>query len=165
MSVSLRLHGYHSPWNSPGQNTGVGSLSLLQGTLPTQGLNSGLPHYRRILYQLSHQGSPTRKRGGQNCGGLELAAELTWTALPNSALWKSVNATNEDFSPEPMIYVFVFVFFQPSNAACAILVPWPETEPMSSAVKAYSPNYWTAREFPVINIHWHSTGEGPGDLW
>ena len=40
-------------WNSPGPNTGVGSLSLLQGILPTQGLNSGLPHCRLILYQLS----------------------------------------------------------------------------------------------------------------
>ena len=29
MSDSLRLY---SPWNSPGQNTGVGSLSLLQGS-------------------------------------------------------------------------------------------------------------------------------------
>ena len=47
-----------SPWNSPGQNTGVGSLSLLQGIFPTQGSNPGLPHCRRILYQLSHQGSP-----------------------------------------------------------------------------------------------------------
>ena len=44
----------HSPWNSPGQNTGVGSLSLLQGVFPTQGLNSGLLHCRRIFYQLSH---------------------------------------------------------------------------------------------------------------
>ena len=48
----------YSPWNSPGQNTGVGSLSFLQGIFPTQGLNPGLPHYRHILYQLSHQGSP-----------------------------------------------------------------------------------------------------------
>ena len=40
------------------QNTGVGSLSLLQGIFPTQGLNPGLPHCRRILNQLSHQGSP-----------------------------------------------------------------------------------------------------------
>ena len=47
-----------SPWNSPGQNTGVGSLSLLQGIFPTQGSNPGLPHCRRILYQLSHKGSP-----------------------------------------------------------------------------------------------------------
>ena len=48
----------YSPWNSPGQNTGVGSLSLLQGVFPTQGSNPGLPHCRWILYQLSHQGSP-----------------------------------------------------------------------------------------------------------
>ena len=41
------------PWNSPGQNTGVGSLSLLQGILPTQESNPGLPHCRQILCQLS----------------------------------------------------------------------------------------------------------------
>ena len=40
-----------SPWNSPGQNTGVGSLSLLQGIFPTQGSNPGLLHCRWILYQ------------------------------------------------------------------------------------------------------------------
>ena len=45
-------------WTSPGQNTGVDSLSFLQGIFPTQGLNSGLPHFRQILYQLSHKGSP-----------------------------------------------------------------------------------------------------------
>ena len=43
--------------NSPGQNSGVGSLSLLQGIFPTQGSNIGLQHGRWILYQLSHQGS------------------------------------------------------------------------------------------------------------
>ena len=47
-----------SPWDSPGQNTGAGSHSLLQGIFPTQGSNSGLPHCRQILYHLSHQGSP-----------------------------------------------------------------------------------------------------------
>ena len=56
VSDSLRPRGLHSPWNSPGKNTGVGSLSLLQGIFPTQGLNPGLPHCRRILHQLSHQG-------------------------------------------------------------------------------------------------------------
>ena len=50
-------HGLYSPWNSPGQYTGVGSLSLLQGIFPTQGSNPGLPHCRWILYQLSHKGS------------------------------------------------------------------------------------------------------------
>ena len=42
VSDSLRPHGLYSPWNSPGQNTGVGSHSLLQGIFPTQGSNSGL---------------------------------------------------------------------------------------------------------------------------
>ena len=46
-----------APWNSPGQNTAEGSLSLLQGIFPTQGLNPGLLHCRRILYQLSNQAS------------------------------------------------------------------------------------------------------------
>ena len=46
----------YSPWNSPGQNSGVGSLSLLQGIFPTRGSNPGLPHCRWILYQLSHKG-------------------------------------------------------------------------------------------------------------
>ena len=98
MSDSFRPHGLYSPWNSPGQNTavgslsllpgglpnpgieprssawqadsfpaepqgkpkntGVGSLSLLQRIFPTQGSNQGLLHYRRILHQLNHQGSP-----------------------------------------------------------------------------------------------------------
>ena len=40
------------------KNTGVGSHSLLQGIFWTQGSNLGLPHYRQILYHLSHQGSP-----------------------------------------------------------------------------------------------------------
>ena len=43
VSNSLRPHGLYSPWNSPGQNTGVGSLSILQGIFPTQGSNPSLP--------------------------------------------------------------------------------------------------------------------------
>ena len=58
MSNSLWPHGPYSSWNSPGQNTGVGSRSLLQGIFPTQGLNPDLSHCRWILYQLSHKGSP-----------------------------------------------------------------------------------------------------------
>ena len=57
MSDSLQPHGLYSPWNSPGQNTGVVSLSLLHGIFLTQGSNPGLPHCRQILYQLSHKGS------------------------------------------------------------------------------------------------------------
>jgi len=56
VSDSLQPHGLYSPWNSPGQNTGVGSHSLLQGIFPTQGSNPGLLHCRQSLYCLSHQG-------------------------------------------------------------------------------------------------------------
>ena len=69
MSNSLRPHGLYSPWNSPGQNTGVGSLSLFQEIFPIQGSNPCLPHCRQILYQLSHKGSPRI---------------LEWVALPFS---------------------------------------------------------------------------------
>ena len=51
-------HPMDCPWNSLGQNTGVGNLSLLQGIFPTQGSNPGLLHCRWILYELSHKGKP-----------------------------------------------------------------------------------------------------------
>ena len=70
MSDSLQPHGLYSPWNSLGQNTGLGSLSLLQGIFPTQGLNPGLPCCRQILYQLSHKRS---------------ARILEWVAYPFSS--------------------------------------------------------------------------------
>ena len=55
VSDSLWPHGLYSQRNSPGQNTGMGSLSLLQGIFPTQGSNSSLLHFRQILYQLNHK--------------------------------------------------------------------------------------------------------------
>ena len=57
VSNSLWPHELYSAWNSLGQNTGVGSLSLLQEIFPTQRWNPGLPLCRQILYQLSHKGS------------------------------------------------------------------------------------------------------------
>ena len=51
----MRRHGLYSPWNSLSQNTGVGSLFLVQGIFPTQGSNPGLLHCRQIPYQLSHR--------------------------------------------------------------------------------------------------------------
>ena len=83
VSDSLRPHGLYSPWNSPGQNTGVGSLSLLQGIFPTQGLNPSLPHSRQILYQLSHKGSPIYAKlflkWGISVKPFVYTARTTWT--------------------------------------------------------------------------------------
>ena len=56
VSDSLLPHGLHSPWNSPGQNTGVGGLSLLQGIFPIQELNRSLLPCRRVL---STQAAPS----------------------------------------------------------------------------------------------------------
>ena len=67
VSDSLRPHGQYNPWNSPGQNTGVGSRSLLQRIFPTQGSNVGLLNCRQILYQLSHQGSPEHSVFSKTC--------------------------------------------------------------------------------------------------
>ena len=71
LSDSLWPQGVYSPWDSPGQNTGVGSLSLLQQIFPIQGSNPGLPHCRWILYQLNHQGS----KGLQGAGLLTFSRE------------------------------------------------------------------------------------------
>ena len=56
VSDSLRPHGLCSPWNSPGQNTRMGSLSLLQGIFPTQGSKPDFQHCRQILLPAEPQG-------------------------------------------------------------------------------------------------------------
>ena len=56
--LTLQPHSLYSPWNSLGQNIGVGSFSLLQGIFPTQGLNPGLLHCRADSLPAESQGSP-----------------------------------------------------------------------------------------------------------
>ena len=92
MSSSLRPYGLYSPWNSPGQNTGVGSLSLFQGIFTTQGWNPGLPHCRRIFLPAEPKGKakitgvgslsllqrifPTQNRTTQSWPGMGLNGEV-----------------------------------------------------------------------------------------
>ena len=59
------------PWNSPSQNTGVGSRFLLQGIFLTQGSNPSLLHCRRILYHLIQWILPTQESnwGLLHCSG------------------------------------------------------------------------------------------------
>ena len=70
-----------SLWCEPPEkpkNTGVGSLSLLQGSFPSQELDWGLLHWRQILYQLNYQGSP-----------------LVWLKTYKSVLWCNVIRTTK----------------------------------------------------------------------
>ena len=102
MSNSLRPHGPYSPWNSPGQNTGVGSPFHFQGIFSTQGSNPGLPQCRQILYQLSHKGSPRRVGSlsllqwifltqGLNLGFLHCRQILYQLSLKGSLQWTLMN--------------------------------------------------------------------------
>ena len=73
------------PWNSPAQNTGMGSLSFFQGIFPTQGSNPGLMNCRQILYQLNHRVTNSRT-------WLSGWTELNWTAKSlNKSILKEIN--------------------------------------------------------------------------
>ena len=123
MSDSLCTHGL-SPTDSvhedsPGQNTGVDSCSLLQGIFPTQELNPGLPCCRWILYHLSHQGSPRIlewvaypfSRGSfqsRNWTGVSCITVIFFT------LWATREALSSQYLPvitHIFFLVFVFLFF------------------------------------------------------
>ena len=93
VSNSLWPHGLYSPQSSPGQNTGVGSLSLLQGIFPTQGPNPCLLHCRQILYQLSPQGRAhlpmqKTKRDGFDPWGGEDSLKEHMTTLSSILAWR-----------------------------------------------------------------------------
>ena len=122
MSVSLQALGLNAPWNSLGQNTGVGSLSLLQRIFPTQGLNPGLPHCKWILYQLSHKGSPWM---------WELDYKESWVPK-NWCFWTVVL---EKTLQSPLDYKEIqpvhpkgnksWVFIGRTDAEAEILILWP----------------------------------------
>ena len=108
MSDSLLPHVLHSPWNSPGQNTGVGSLFFLQGILPSQGSNPGIPHCRQILYQLSHKGSPRilewiaypfSSRSSQSMNQTRVSC-FAGRFLTNCAIRESLNIFIDLYSPQ-----------------------------------------------------------------
>ena len=67
--MDCRPPGSSVQGDSPGKNTGVGCHACLQGIVPIQGLNPGLPHCRWILYHLNHKGSQTEASG---CVSVEL---------------------------------------------------------------------------------------------
>ena len=95
MSSSLQPHGMYSPWNSLGQNTGVGCLSLLQGIFPTQGSNPGLLNCRRILYQVSYQGNSLKGRSYLYLRFLSLVYSTGFEALHRAVKRTEVKSKGE----------------------------------------------------------------------
>ena len=82
VSDSLWPHGLYSSWDSPGQKTGVGSLSLLQGIFPTQGSNPGPPALQVDSLPAEPQGKP--KHTG--AGSLSLLQRILPTQESNRGL-------------------------------------------------------------------------------
>ena len=91
VSDSLQPHGLYSPWNSPGQNTGVGSLFLLQGIFPTQGSNPGLLHCKLILYRLSHKRSPRILKWVAYSFSIGSSRPRNWTRISCTEGWFFTN--------------------------------------------------------------------------
>ena len=125
MSLSLWPCGLYSPWKSPGQNTGLDSLSLLQGIFPTQWSNSGLPHWGQILYQLSHQGSPRilrRVAYSFSSGSSQPRNQTRVSSIPGGFFtsW----ATTEALSLNSFkMYVFVFFLAVLGLWCCMLAFP------------------------------------------
>ena len=99
---SLQPHGLYSPWNSLGQNTGVGSLSLLQRIFPTQESNPNLLHCRQILYQLSHKESPDSTKIHSNILGIPYLLSLFLLSGIQRYRWKRLSklSVNWQFGEE-----------------------------------------------------------------
>ena len=138
----------YSSWDSPGQNTGVGSFSLLQGIFPTQGSNPGLSHYRWILYHLSYEGSPspspTKKEKTKHCllgtcGKVELIS------------WK-VDLLDRKISSAPAVFSGIeFAEFMTSYRVTSYYW-WTHQAPLSKGFPRQE--YWSGLPF-------HSPGDLP----
>ena len=83
MSDSLRPYGLYSPWNSPGKNTGMDSLSLLQGDLPNPGIEPRSPTLQVDSLPAEPQGKPKNTGVGSLSllQGIFPTQELNWSLL------------------------------------------------------------------------------------
>ena len=136
MSYSLQPYEVQPPrllclWDSPGKNTGEGCHALLQGIVPTQGLNLCLLHCRRILLTAEPPGKPL----------------VPWLGIwPVTLQWK-YGVLTLDLQGIPCSR-----FFSSSvlGLSCGIwgVVPWPGIKPSPPALGTWSLSYWTTREVP-----------------
>ena len=80
MCDSLRPHELYSPWNSPGQNTEVGSLSLLQGMFPNPSIEPRFPALQADSLPAEPQGKPKNT-------GVGSFSFLQWTFPIQESNW------------------------------------------------------------------------------
>ena len=118
------------PWNSSGQNMGVGRCSLPQGIFPTQGLSPDLPHCAQILYQLSHQWSPRIlewvaypfSRGSyqpRNWTGVSCIAGRFFTSWATREAFLQGNSSPGSFHRTPLVIGHSFILARPLGGSIA----------------------------------------------
>ena len=147
---------FETPWNSPGQNTGVGGLSLLQGDLLDPGIEPRSPALQADSLLSEIPGKPL------------LFLFYIMTTWFNMKTWQSEGTKILVFSvclirphpcprtsPVPLDRLLPSRW--PGSLLCfknfgRILVPWPGIEPRPTVVKVPSSNHVTTREFPTFTI-------------
>ena len=72
------------PWNSPGQNTGVGSLSLLQGIFPTPGIK---PRDQIQVYDIAGRFVTRFMPGKPKNTKVSSLSPLQWFFLTQESNW------------------------------------------------------------------------------
>ena len=78
VSDSLQPHGIYHPWNSPGENTGVGSLSCFLGDLPNPGIKPRSPALLADSLPPEPQGKPSWQQQRS------LSSVLIWCPVPST---------------------------------------------------------------------------------
>ena len=144
VSNSLQPHRLNSPWKSPGQNTGAGSCSLLQGIFPNPGIEPGSPVLQVDSFPAELPGKPLKGKVAQSwltlCDpvdytvhGILQARILEWVVFPFS----SGSSWPRNWTGVSCIAGRLFTSWATREA------PWPEIIPTPWVVKAQIPNHET----------------------
>ena len=122
MDCSLPGSSVHG--DSPGKNTGVGCHFLFQGIFPTQGTNPGLPHCRKMLYHLSHQGTSRHPKH----------LLISWLQSPSAVILErpkiksdtvstvSPSISYEVMGPDAIVLVLWMLSFKPTFSLSSVTV-------------------------------------------
>ena len=111
--------------DSPGKNTGVGCHFFLQGIFPTQGSSLHIPHWRQILYHLSHQGSPKAN----------LAASLIYCPKPKFCSGSSLTEHPRPRFLCPVNFSQIYCFFAKKRKSCLLFLGPVFMRPLPSQIK------------------------------